>query len=584
MTASLIVVALGAVVAAVGTGVLAARCARAPRIFLVAWMIALLGLAVGLAAQALGDLAGYSPLMFRAMELGIQAIAPLALCLGLVELIAWGVPGRFAMRLAVTAIGVIVLVILGTDPLSANNTLSSSWPDPAVFYQLIPLGLIYFVAAFTFGTALISALVVLARSGRGRAYEEVVRPALAGAAAAIVLSVPGLMMLAHVKFGSTVFALVALLAAVLTWLAAASAARRGLADNPGADRDRRPAGPGWYDDRSDDRYDDNPVDDYLTSAYRDEAAHRSRGAGSGQRFGDPDDDLAYPALAALAAERSDPARRGDPDRYDSAQFDSAQFDVDSANTTRPSSIRRQFDSAQFDSAQFDSAQFDAGRFDSGLQPSMDSGVIDPHDRRAGRRAGAAGDGEPSGQLFGQITIYTLLDDRLEDFDRMTEQVVEQVTSAEPGTLVYIVHAVPTAPMQRILYEVYRDRASYDEHLARPYVASYVAERRSMVLATNAIELGLQQAKISPLPTYSAISDILSESGIDLTGVTRSSRRPAQEGHRAQGGYHGETVPREQPGRRSGGHDSPRGDDRGPAPDGPGYEDWAGLRDEDRRYR
>jgi hypothetical protein len=81
-----------------------------------------------------------------------------------------------------------------------------------------------------------------------------------------------------------------------------------------------------------------------------------------------------------------------------------------------------------------------------------------------------------------------------------------------------VHAVPTAPNQRILYEVYRDRAAYDEHLQRPYLVRYVAERRPLVLATNEIELGLQQAKVSPLPS---ISDILTESGIDLTGVTRS---------------------------------------------------------------
>src|SRR5262245_62310691 len=142
MTTSLIVVALGAVIAAVGTGVLTARCARTPRIFLVAWTIAVFGLAVSLAAQGLGDLAGYSEPTFRAMELGAQAIAPLALSLGLVELISWGVPGRFAMRLAVSAIGVIVLVILGTDPLTGTRKLSTSWPDPAVFYNVIPLALI----------------------------------------------------------------------------------------------------------------------------------------------------------------------------------------------------------------------------------------------------------------------------------------------------------------------------------------------------------------------------------------------------------------------------------------------------------
>jgi quinol monooxygenase YgiN len=190
-------------------------------------------------------------------------------------------------------------------------------------------------------------------------------------------------------------------------------------------------------------------------------------------------------------------------------------------------------------------------------------------------------------MFGQITIYTLLDDRLEDFDRMTEQVVEQVRSLEPGTLVYIVHAVPTAPMQRILYEVYRDRAAYDEHMAKPYVGRYVAERRSMVLATNAIELGLQQAKVSPLPSYSAISDILSESGIDLTGVTKSSRaRGAHDVLAEQDrhyGQHGRTEPRDQPSRRSGGYDV-HGDPIEPGPDEPGYEGWPGMRDEDPWYR
>src|SRR5262249_26333458 len=202
----------------------------------------------------------------------------------------------------------------------------------------------------------------------------------------------------------------------------------------------------------------------LGRLYQDEDLYRDRQAEPAtQRLSDSDDDLRYPALAALAAERSDPAESiGDP---------------------------------------------------------LSRSRFDPEDRR----------GEPDGgvdatdRMFGQITIYTLLEDRLDEFDRMTERVVEEVRSREPGTLVYIVHAVPTAPMQRILYEVYRDRAAYDEHLTQPYVSRYVAARQSMVLATNAIELGLQQAKVTPLPSYSAISDILSESGIDLTGVTRSAR-------------------------------------------------------------
>src|ERR1700757_4973754 len=128
MTGSLIVVALGAVAAAAGTGVLAARCAKAPRLFLIAWTVAIFALAVAMAAQALGYLSGFTDPIFRGTEIGAQAVAPLALCLGLVEVNGRSIVSRFLMRLAVAAIGVIVLVILGTDPLSPNITLSKSWP------------------------------------------------------------------------------------------------------------------------------------------------------------------------------------------------------------------------------------------------------------------------------------------------------------------------------------------------------------------------------------------------------------------------------------------------------------------------
>jgi quinol monooxygenase YgiN len=127
-------------------------------------------------------------------------------------------------------------------------------------------------------------------------------------------------------------------------------------------------------------------------------------------------------------------------------------------------------------------------------------------------AGQAGGQTPEPELFGQIAIYTLLEDRVDDFDRLTRRVVKQVRAQEPDTLVYIVHAVPSAPMQRILYEVYRDRTAYETHKRQPYVTAFEAERRPYVLATNVIELGLQQAKVSPLPS---VSDLLSDTGFDL---------------------------------------------------------------------
>jgi quinol monooxygenase YgiN len=590
MTASLIVVAVGAVAAAVGTGVLTGRCSRTPRAFLVAWTVAIFALAVALAAQALGYLAGFSDPIFRATEIGAQAIAPLALCLGLVELIARSVPARFAMRLAVSAIGVIVLVILGTDPLSPNVTLTTAWPDPAAVYQLVPVGLIKFLAVFTLVTALASCLVALARSGRGRPFQDVVRPALVGAAAAVAVALPGVAMLAGASLGSAGSALAYLLAAVLIWLGGMSAVRRvvaddrrGLADDRRAGvRDRSyPVNEGWGPDGRH-RYDDDDLDRAHPgsgSGYREGPGYDAAAAGSGRRLGDPDADLSYPALAALAAESPEPSdeagRYGQSGRYGQAARDHPGWPDDSG---QPDSVRhesRDHDPDALGPGQFGSGQFDSGQFDDSVLFGPATGALDAHGPGApgGRGAQAADAAMSQARLFGQITIYTLIEDRLAEFDRLTEQVVEQVRAKEPGTLVYIVHAVPTAPMQRILYEVYQDRPAYDEHLSQPYMMRYVAERRSMVLATNAIELGLQQAKMSPLPTYSAISDLLSESGIDLTGVTRSSRGVAA----GTGGRYGRTAPAEVPAPDGPGYPPAEADEHG-------YDHWADLRGEDPRYR
>ncbi len=466
------------------------------------------------------------------------------------------------MRLAVAAIGVIVLVIMGTDPLSPGVTLGTSWPDPAVVYQLVPVGLIEFVAVFAIMSALVTALVLVARSGRGHAFADLVRPGLLACGAVVAVALPGVICSRGVvgrrrlrprrRAGGSAH----LVRGQLGGKEGPGRRRRGRPAGPARGRD---AGPSGSYPRRNERFDAQPeVGRYPAAGYEDDAG-TARPHGPGRRFGDRDSDIGYPALAALAAERSDLAgerRAGDygigeygsgrygAGRPDSGQFDSGQFDSG------------QFDSAQFDSAQFDSAQFDSGQLDAGGYPAAG-----PGSRRGHEPAGS----DLQADLFGQITIYTLLEDRIDEFDRMTEQVVEQVRAEEPGTLVYIVHAVPTAPMQRILYEVYRDRAAYDEHLTQHYMARYMAERRSMVLATNAIELGLQQAKVSPLPSYSAISDILSESGIDLTGVTRSPR-----GSRTSGGdRYGRPAPRELPAPGAGRYSRHRPD--GPDVDGPDVE-------------
>ena len=210
MTPSLIVVALGAVAAAVATGVLTARCTKTPRIFLVAWTVALFWLAIALASQALGDLAGYGGPMFRAMELGLQALAPLLACLGIVELAARSLPARFAMRLAVTATGVIAVVILGSDPLNPNATFSKVFPDPAVVYEPVPKLMIEFLAVFSLVAALGAAAAMMLRSMRRSGPLDVVQPVLLAAAAVFMLALPGLFLAAHIALpAKDVFAVAA---------------------------------------------------------------------------------------------------------------------------------------------------------------------------------------------------------------------------------------------------------------------------------------------------------------------------------------------------------------------------------------
>lgn len=505
MTPSLIVVALGAVAAAVATGVLTARCTKTPRIFLVAWTVALFWLAVALASQALGDLAGYSGPMFRAMELGMQALAPLLACLGMAELAARSLPAKFAMRLAVAAIGVIAVVILGSDPLDPNATFGKAFPDPAVFYEPVPKLMIEFLAVFSLIAALGTGAAIMVRSARRSGPADVGQPVLLVAAATFMLALPGLFLAAHITLpAKDVFAVAGAAAAGLIWFGCSSAEHRGLTEAP-ADRDS-----GRYQRPESEDALDRSARRYVGSAFD---AHDDGFERSG-----PDTGVSYPGLAALAAEPPGQVDRyADQHRQGDGYDDSGRLDDSGLYDSRgPAEDSGQYDAPRrFD----DSGQYD-GRYE-------DSGVWD--DGQDARRS------EPRGPLFGQITIYTLLDDRVADFDRLTERVVEEVRASEPGTLAYIVHAVPTAPLQRILYEVYQDRPAYDEHQSRPYVAKYEAERRRFVLATNVIELGLQQAKVSPFPTFSAISDLLSESGIDLTGVTKS-RRGSGDSHRADEGY------------------------------------------------
>jgi quinol monooxygenase YgiN len=120
-------------------------------------------------------------------------------------------------------------------------------------------------------------------------------------------------------------------------------------------------------------------------------------------------------------------------------------------------------------------------------------------RAKGAGAPGAAAAAASGQPYGRILIFTLFEERVADFDRLAEQTAEQVRTGEPGTLVYVIHLVPNAPLQRLFYEIYRDPAAFDSHESQPYMQRFASDSRSCVVVTNVIELRLTCAKVAPLP-------------------------------------------------------------------------------------
>lgn len=347
----------GVLAAAAVTGMLAGRCVRRPRVGLIAWAAAMLGLAIALGAASLGFAGGFGPATFRVVQVLALALVPLWLAWGLVELVAANESIRFGIRLAAGALTVVAAVILATDPLSPVP-FGKSWPLAAPHFQP--------VARYALDAVQAAAILALVTGEAAAAAQA--RNARRGQAAPTVAAPPGLTV----------------------------AAPAGLA--------------------------------VLATA--------------GMRFSLPAG-AAYPLLGMVTAAL--------------VWFAASRL----ARLPGRDSL---------------------ARADSGAQAQPE----------AGPAAAAA-------RPYGRILIFTLLQDRVADFDRLAGQTAEEVRSREPDTLVYVIHLVPNAPLQRIFYELYRDRPAFDRHENQPYMQRFVAERRSSVLATNVIELRLACAKVAPRP-------------------------------------------------------------------------------------
>ena len=98
-------------------------------------------------------------------------------------------------------------------------------------------------------------------------------------------------------------------------------------------------------------------------------------------------------------------------------------------------------------------------------------------------------------MVGLCVRFTCKDEAsAEAYDRLVAETVEAIKANEPGTLVYASHLVEGQPLQRIFYELYRDRAAFEAHEAAQHTRRYLDQRDQYLANTEVDWLTLQTGK------------------------------------------------------------------------------------------
>ena len=81
-------------------------------------------------------------------------------------------------------------------------------------------------------------------------------------------------------------------------------------------------------------------------------------------------------------------------------------------------------------------------------------------------------------MFGLIARFALRPEMVAEFDRVARETVAAVGEREPGTLAYAVHMIEGAPLTRLFYEIYRDRAAFQRHEVYEHSQRFQAAREA----------------------------------------------------------------------------------------------------------
>ncbi|NVI88071.1 putative quinol monooxygenase [Actinomadura sp. BRA 177] len=98
-------------------------------------------------------------------------------------------------------------------------------------------------------------------------------------------------------------------------------------------------------------------------------------------------------------------------------------------------------------------------------------------------------------MFGLMVRFTCKDEASAGaFDQLVSETIGKIETQEPGTLVYAVHKVDGQPLQRIFYELYRDRAAFDAHEEQEHVKRFLGAREELLASVVVDWLDLQVGK------------------------------------------------------------------------------------------
>ena len=100
-------------------------------------------------------------------------------------------------------------------------------------------------------------------------------------------------------------------------------------------------------------------------------------------------------------------------------------------------------------------------------------------------------------MFGLMVRFDLVPGAGLAFDALVQETLEVIRAREARTLIYACHDVEGAPYSRIFYELYEDRAAFDEHERGEHVRRFLAERDQYLAAPPRVEFLTLRARYDP---------------------------------------------------------------------------------------